>query len=160
MRTWGIAYHEAARAVARIHLGATPVSEVSCDETAGTPERWHPDCSDQQGAWHHVFVKMAGWSAEARALHLPQSSSAPLRHARAYRDAQTAIRWLAENRYALDEQAAWERCRHDVTVFLNERWAEIERVARALLEHGRLSVADIVAMGADEPLASEQSDFH
>ena len=103
---------------------------------------------------------MAGWSAEARALHLSQSSNAPLRHARAYRGAQTAIRWLAQNRYALDEQSAWERCHHDVTVFLNERWAEIERVARALLEQGRLSFAEIVAMSADQRSASGQGELN
>jgi hypothetical protein len=74
------------------------------------------------------------------------SSSATLRHAIAYRGAQTAIRWLAQNRYAKDEQAAWECCQHDVAVFLNERWPEIERVARALLERGRLKVAEIVAI--------------
>jgi hypothetical protein len=159
MRTWGAAYHEAGKAVARIHVGAVPVFEISCDDTAGALEQWHADSDDPQGAWRHVFVKMAGWCAEARGLHLSLSSSASLRHARAYRGAQTAIRWLAQNRYAIDEQTAWERCQHEITVFLNERWAEIERVARALLERGRLNVADIVAISGGKRSESGQNDL-
>jgi hypothetical protein len=145
-RTWRVAYHEAAKAVARIHFGATPVVEVSSDDTAVTFEQWRPDSDDQQVAWHYVFVKMSGWRSEARALQLPFSQCAALRHARAYREAQKAVRWLVQNRHAADEQAAWERCQHEVGDFLSERWPEIERVARALLERGRLKAAEIVTL--------------
>ena len=106
-RAWRVAYHEAAKAVARIHFGATPVGEISSDDTAVTLENWHLDSDDSRAAWHYVLVKMSGWRAEARALYLPSSECAMLRHAKAYQDAQKAIRWLAQKRHATDEQAAW-----------------------------------------------------
>ncbi len=142
MRTWEAAYHEAGKAVARLHVGAATAVDISADETDGALEQWSADSDDQQGARRHVFVKMAGWRAEARALQSSLGSSALLRHAKAYRGAQTAIRWLAQNHHSADEQTAWEQCEHEVASFLAERWPEIERVARALLE-GSAEAAEI-----------------
>ncbi len=144
MRTWGAAYHEAGKAVARLHVGVAPGDDIFAAESDGAPGQWSADSDGQRGARHHVFVKMAGWRAEARALQSSLGSSARLRHAKAYRGAQTAIRWLAQNHYSADEQTAWEQCQHEVASFLAERWPEIERVARALLERGRLEAAEIV----------------
>jgi hypothetical protein len=141
----GAAYHEAGKAVARIHVGAAPVVAIASDDTTAALGQWPPEPIDHQDAWRQVFVKMAGWRAEARAP-LSLSSNAMLRHARAYRGAQVAIRWLAQNRYAVNEQVAWERCHQEVEAFLGGQWLAIERVAWALLERGLLTTVEIAAL--------------
>lgn len=145
-----VAIHEAAHAVARLHVGApaTPV-EVrpnGAGLTDGTLERWVCRSTGQYAAWDKLTVTLAGGCAEARA-----SKRSPLMvflsggASDDYANAQPVIGWLVEQGYAQDEHQAWSRAEAETKAFVREQWASIERVADMLQRHGRLEGHEVVA---------------
>jgi hypothetical protein len=152
-RSKAAAFHEAAHAVARLHVGERATGVLIGNDgsglSLGTGQQWAAG-HGQYSAWNLVLYCLAGPYAEARVS----------RRARAlvmltgggekdYRVAQNPVRWLVTRGYADTESAAWERGERETLAFLGERWAAIARVADALLQSGRLSASEVRALAEE-----------
>lgn len=144
-RRKGAAFHEAAHAVARLHVGAmataVEISRTGGGHTHGTPGRWPGRGQDRMWKW--LLCLFAGSYAEAyvsrRSLARTLVTSGKLD----LEEAEPAIAWLVARGYASDSQGVCELAHWETFAFLIERWDSIERVAAALLENGRLSARQV-----------------
>ena len=144
------AYHEAAHAVARIHVGASPAGcEIRADgtgDTHGTGEPWRSASEGQYAAWEMLTYKLAGGYAEARVAKASAAFIFMTASKEDMESAQEVLIWLVKRRFAVDTDAAWLRAENETRRFLRERWADIERVAIALIDQGRLEPTDVVGL--------------
>lgn len=146
------AFHEAAHALARLHVGAQCTScEIfpnGAGISHGTHDAWRSNGHGQHSAWEYLLVLLAGGYCEAR---LTKKSPMVVFLMTARDDAEAAkapLRWLVKNGYAIDEETAWRRAEADVKEFLKARWPQIEKVATELQQRLRLSVEEVATLAA------------
>ncbi len=141
------AFHEAAHAVARAHVGAQVTgAEIRPDGTGfseGTGELWRSASGGQYAAWDALIVALSGPYAEARLSKQSRAIVCLTRGRDDWQGAKLAIRWLAAKDFAPSEAKAWERAERETLDFLRSRWPAIERVAAGLLERGRLEAEEV-----------------
>lgn len=145
-----VAIHEAAHAVARIHVGAVPtpveIYRNGSGMSHGTGEVWTSSSRGQYVTWDLLIVLLAGALAEARVAKR-DSLWILLSAGRVdYQQAQALFRQLIDDGYARDMAAAHDRAEEETRAFLRLRWKAIERVARPLAQRGRLEAAEVVAL--------------
>ena len=145
-----VLFHEAAHAVARLHVGecatATEVRPDGSGMSHGTGLPWRPESSGQHAAWDFLLVRLSGGYAEARVSRRSAFSVFFTNAKDDHDNAQNAISWLVENGYADSGDAAWLRAETETRDFLNHRWQAIQRVATALQTAGKLDGAEVIAL--------------
>lgn len=142
-----VAYHEAAHAVARAYV-CSPICAVEIRHdgsglSEGTGEQWECATGGQYASWDLLIVLLAGACAEARISKRPRCVVQLTNGADDFANAQPAISWLVARGYARDEDAAWRRAEAETAAFVQENWADIERVAIRLLQRGRMSAEEV-----------------
>lgn len=153
------AFHEAAHGVAQHYVGAT-VGAIVVDQRGGgfcegTGVAWRCASHGQYAVWDYLLFLLSGGFAEAR---VAKKSATTVFLTTALDDmarAQQAIDWLVANAFAEDVHAAWLRAECETRAFLAERWGDIERVAAALAQYGRLEAEELVellARASQQPL--------
>jgi hypothetical protein len=143
------AYHEAAHAVARIHVGAAASAVEVRLSDKGLHGHQEPLVyrKDSQGfAWDFALVCLAGPYAEARVSW--RMLTCILNTTGAHDDEASAHEhaWLEANGYAADYSAAWRRTRREMREFLHQRWPAIALVAEALQARGRLEAHEVTTL--------------
>lgn len=141
------AFHEAAHAVARAHVGAkitgAAISLDGAGVSFGTGELWRSASGGQGAAWDYLIVTLAGAYAEARIAKQSRAVVCLTRGREDHEEARAVIRWLTAHDFATNESAAWDRAERETLEFLREGWPAIERVAAGLLKSGRLEAAEV-----------------
>jgi hypothetical protein len=135
-----VAFHEAAHAVARLHVGA-PATALwitrTGDGLSNSARKW-PGRGEAR-EWKWLLVLFAGSYARAfasrRSLWRTFKYSGKLE----LEEAAPAINWLVRRGYVRSRTEALRRVHAAALAFLLLRWDAIERVAARLLEEGRLS---------------------
>jgi hypothetical protein len=158
-RSRAVAFHEAAHAVARLHVGApaTAVRIIPTGFTHGT-RRWAGRGQDRVWSW--ILVLFAGSYAQAwvsrRRLDRVIITSGKLD----LEEAAPAVAWLVRRGYARNRMEALTRIHWETLMFLALRWNAIERVAAALLRDGRLSGSRVraLALTADSTMPRNRKD--
>jgi len=137
-----IAFHEAAHAVARLHVGApaTAVRIVGGGYTHGS-RRWPG--RGQERIWKWLLVLFAGSYAQAFMSRRSFARTIKTFGKLDLKEAARAIRWLVQRGYARNSLLALERVHWETFAFLALRWDAIERVADALHERGRLTARQV-----------------
>ena len=136
------AFHEAAHAVARLHVGApaTGVQIVPHGFTHGS-RRW-PGRGERR-MWNWCLVLFAGSYAEAlasrRSLKRTLLNSGQLD----LEEAGPALTWLVRHGYVSSRMEALARIHYETLVFLGLRWGAIECVSAGLLKDGRLTARQV-----------------
>ena len=135
------AYHEAGHAVARAALGKPSIRvEISDDGhgmTHGTNQEG--ELRGQYAVWDEIVYGLAGSYAEARAAKVSTASVLLTHGYQDWQQIQPAIDWLINNGYAESNRAAHLRAEAHTCELIRERWAGIECIAAALLEHRSLN---------------------
>ena len=139
------AFHEAAHAVARLHVGApaTAVQIIPRGVIHGS-RRWPG--RGQHRMWNWLLVLFSGSYAQAYATR--GSLRRTFLHSGKLDlvEAAPAINWLVRHRYVRSRMEALERVHFETVVFLVLRWDAIERVAAGLLKDGRLTARQVRAL--------------
>lgn len=132
------AFHEAAHAVARLHVGApaTAVQIVPYGYTHGS-RRWAG--RGQRRMWNWLLVLFAGSYAQAQASRRSIGRTLLKSGKLDLEEAASAIIWLVRHGHVRDPLEAWFRVHQETVLFLEKRWEAIERVAGGLLKEGKLS---------------------
>lgn len=141
----GAAFHEAAHAVARLHVGAiataVEINRTGGGHTHGTPGRWPGRGQHRMRTW--LMCLFAGSYAEAfasrRSLPRTLRTSGKLD----LEEAEPAIKWLVRRGHARRSVDVLMQTHLTTCAFLALRWDAIERVASALIENGRLSARQV-----------------
>lgn len=137
------AFHEAAQAVARLHVGA-PATAVQITPRAFThgSRRWAGRGERRMLNW--CLVLFAGSYAQAlasrRSLKRTLLNSGKLD----LEEAAAALTWLVRRGYARSRMEALARVHYETLAFLALRWEAIERVSAGLLKDGRLTARQVV----------------
>ena len=142
------AFHEAAHAVARVHVGvratAVELRGAGGGYTHGSRSGWPG--RGQRRMWTWLLVLFAGSYAQAyacrRSLHRTLITSGKLD----LEEAKPAIDWLVHRGHARRSLDVLARTHFATCAFLLLRWDAIERVAAALLEEGRLTPRQVRAI--------------
>jgi len=139
------AFHEAAHAVARLHVGAPAmaVQIIPGGFTHGS-RRWPG--RGQHRMWNWLLVLFAGSYGQAFATR--RSLKRTFLHSGKLDlvAAAAALTWLVRHRYVRSRMEALERMHFETVVFLALRWDAIQRVAAGLLKDGRLTARQVRAL--------------
>jgi hypothetical protein len=134
-----IAFHEAAHAVARLHVGE-PAIALKITPTSGFTHgarKWHG--RGEARMWKWLLVHFAGSYAQAfasrRSLWRTFKYSGKLDLA----EAAPAVSWLVKHCYVRTRMEVLRRVHAATLAFLMFRWDAIDRVATGLLKDGKLS---------------------
>jgi hypothetical protein len=141
------AFHEAAQAVARLHVGA-PATAVLITRTRGGltyGARERPGRGDAR-VWNWLLVLFAGSYAQAFASHRSLWQTFKYSGKLDLEEAAPAVSWLVRRGYVRSRKEVLRRVHAATLAFLLLRWDAIERVAGALLRHGRVSARQVRAL--------------
>jgi hypothetical protein len=138
------AFHEAARAIACLHVGA-PASAVRITRTnlniSHDARTWSG--RGETRVWKRLLVLFAASYAQAfasrRSLWRTFRYSGKLE----LEEAAPAISWLVQRGYVRNRTEALRRVHAAALAFLLLRWDAIDRVAAGLLKDGRLSARQL-----------------
>src|SRR5687767_4636989 len=142
-----VAYHEAGHAVARVAVGE-PATLTELRPNGGGASHNLP--GDME-AWHVIFIALAGPAAQMHAEVLASGLSPadviagdvpPGGHAD-YEKAVAAARTVGNE---TDAAHIFAEIHGFVREFVSEYWPQIEKVARALMEVGRVEKFDATAV--------------
>lgn len=118
------AFHEAAHAVARLHVGAEPMA-VEINEDGSGLSHGSGKClgqlsgGGQYAAWSSLIIALSGGFAESRVAK--QDSSLVFLAGGGvedYAEAQETFTWLVEHGFTADEHEAWLRAEREMKEFL------------------------------------------
>lgn len=150
--SWAASVHEAAHAVARLHVGApatdTEVLAGGAGMTHGTGGQWLCRSTGQYALWDLLTVLLAGGLAEAkvskRAACLVFMSNA----VDDYAQAREVIGTLVASGFAKSEADAYLRAEAETKAMLRERWEDVRRLA-ALLRSSGLAKAGSISLARE-----------
>jgi hypothetical protein len=141
------AFHEAAHAVARAHVGAKITgAEIRRDGTGfseGTGKLWRSGSGGQYAAWDSLIVTLSGAYAEARICKRSRAIVCMTSGREDFEEARQAVDWLTARGYANSREGAWDRAERETLEFMRARWPDIERVAAGLLQRGKLTAREV-----------------
>lgn len=148
-----IAFHEAAHAVARLHVGAVAtaveIRGTRFGYTHGTPNRW-PGRGEHR-MWKWLLCLFAGSYAEAFVMRRSLVRTMFTSGKRDFEYAEPAIRWLVAHGYAAKSLEVLTRNHVATCAFLAMRWDAIERVAQELSRRGRLTGRQVRKLASTPP---------
>jgi hypothetical protein len=154
-----VAFHEAAHAVARLHVGApaTAVRIVPNGFTHGA-RRWAGRGQDR--VWNWILVLFSGSYAEAFVSGRRLDRVAITSGKRDFEEAAPAVAWLVRRGYVRNPIEVLIRAHSATLIFLALRWNAIECVAAALLRDGRLTGRRVraLALSADSSIPRRRKD--
>lgn len=146
--------HEAAHAVARLHVGSSATPTVVHEDGTGLSHgqgRWKSAHTGQYALWNLLVVMLAGGLAEARV----RKKSAPwifLTTAREdWSEASRLLTSLVDRGLADNFDGAYLRAEEETRLMLKACWWTILRVSEALQERGALSPEQLVSMVGETP---------
>jgi hypothetical protein len=147
------AFHEAAHAVARLHVMCAPLTAVEITRsgaglTYGSTRPWAIRRS-QALARKLILCALAGSYAEACVSRRPLARILTTAGCRDVAQAAPAFVWLVKHRYARTVRSALDCSHWEVIKFLALHWPAIESVAQALRVHGRLSGRQVRKLARD-----------
>ena len=144
------AIHEAAHAVARIAVGATPTLVDAFPNGSGmshgTGEQWISGATGQYATWDLLIVLLAGGLAEARASKTWSLVIFFRSAADDFAAAQRLFGQLVRQGFAGDVNAAWKRAEGETREMLRANWPAVEAVAERLSLCGRVEAEEVVAI--------------
>ena len=139
------AFHEAAHAVARVHVGApaTAVQIIPHGLTHGS-RRWAGRGERRMLNW--LLVLFAGSYAQAFATRRSLTRTVLYSGKLDMQTAAPAVAWLVRHGYARTCMEALRRVHSETMIFLSLRWDSIECVAAGLLKDGKLTARQVRAL--------------